>query len=46
MSLAAWITSIVVAIVLYGGFLLCVTIAAKKAREEKTHEHTQSPENG
>ena len=34
MSLAAWITSIAVALVLYGGFAWCVSIAVKKGREE------------
>lgn len=35
MSLAAWITSIAVAVVLYGGFAICVAIAMKASREEK-----------
>jgi hypothetical protein len=46
MSLAAWITSIVVAVILYGGFLLCVVIAAKRAREEQPHEGSRPHEDG
>ena len=34
MSASAWITSIVVALVLYGGFAWCISIAVKKGREE------------
>jgi len=34
MSLSAWITSIAVALFLYGGFAVCVTIAVRKGREE------------
>lgn len=35
MSVSAWITSIAVAVALYGGFAWCLAIAARKAREEK-----------
>ena len=35
MPLSAWITSIVVAIILYGGFALCVRQAVIKGREDK-----------
>lgn len=35
MSLSAWITSIAVAVVLYGGFTVCVSIAIKASRDEK-----------
>jgi len=39
MSVSAWITSIAVAIVLYGGFTWCVAIAVRKEREDrKKHE--------
>ncbi len=34
MPLSAWIMSIVVGIVLYGGFAWCVSIAVKKGREK------------
>jgi hypothetical protein len=34
MSASAWITSIVVGLVLYGGFAWCVWIAVRKGREE------------
>ena len=35
MSLSAWITSIAVGIVLFGGFAWCVTIAVRKEREKR-----------
>ena len=35
MPLSAWITSIVVAVVLYGGFALCVRQAIRKGREDR-----------
>ncbi len=35
MPLSAWIMSIVVAIVLYGGLALCIRIAIKRGREER-----------
>jgi hypothetical protein len=35
MSLSAWITSILVALVLYGGFGWCVAIAVRKERERR-----------
>lgn len=35
MLLSAWITSIAVAVFLYGGFAICVGIAVKRGREEK-----------
>jgi hypothetical protein len=35
MPLSAWIMSIVVAIVLYGGFIWCVRIAIRRGREER-----------
>jgi hypothetical protein len=34
MPLSAWITSIVVAIVLYGGFALCIRQAVRKGKED------------
>jgi hypothetical protein len=34
MSASAWITSILVAVILYGGFAWCVSVAVKKGREE------------
>ncbi len=34
MSVAAWIMSILVSLVLYGGFVWCVVIAVRKGREE------------
>jgi hypothetical protein len=34
MSAAAWITSILVALILYGGFAWCVAIAVRKGKEE------------
>lgn len=37
MSVSAWITSIVVAVVLYGGFAWCVAAAVRKGREEKAN---------
>lgn len=43
MPLSAWITSIVVAIVLYGGFALCVRQAIRKGKEneKKAAPHEQ-----
>jgi hypothetical protein len=38
MSLSAWITSIAVGVILYGGFAWCVVIAARKGREQKGEE--------
>ena len=35
MSLSAWITSISVGIVLFGGFGWCVAIAVRKGREKR-----------
>ncbi len=35
MPLSAWIMSIVVAVILYGGFAWCIAIAVKKSREER-----------
>ncbi len=35
MSTSAWITSILVAIVLYGGFAICVRIAIQKGKENE-----------
>ncbi len=35
MSLSAWVTSIAVGIILFGGFGWCVAIAVKKTREER-----------
>jgi len=35
MSASAWITAIVVALVLYGGFAWCVAVAVKKGKEQK-----------
>ena len=35
MSLSAWITSIAVGIILFGGFGWCVAIAAQKGREKR-----------
>jgi len=37
MSLSAWITSIAVGIILFGGFAWCVTIAVRKEREKRDH---------
>ena len=37
MSLSAWITSIIVALVLYGGLGWCIAIAVRKGREEHDH---------
>ena len=34
MSLSAWITSIAVGIVLYGGLAWCIVVAARKEREK------------
>jgi hypothetical protein len=34
MSLSAWIMSIVVAIILYGGLGWCIAIAVRRGREE------------
>jgi hypothetical protein len=43
MSLSAWITSIAVGIVLFGGFALCVRIAIRKGREKRDQaEHGPS----
>ena len=43
MSLSAWITSIAVGIVLFGGFAWCVTIAVRKEREKHDRaEHGSS----
>ena len=41
MSLSAWITSIAVAIILYGGFGGCVAIAVRKTREQRA-QHPES----
>ena len=35
MSLSAWITSIAVGVILFGGFAWCVTIAVRKEREKR-----------
>ncbi len=35
MSTSAWITSIAVALVLYGGFAICVRIAMRKSKEDR-----------
>ena len=35
MSLSAWITSIAVGVILFGGFALCVAIAVRKEREKR-----------
>jgi len=35
MSLSAWIMSIAVAVVLYGGFAWCVAIAIRRSREDR-----------
>ena len=37
MSLSAWITSIAVGIILYGGLAWCVATAIRKGREEHDH---------
>ncbi len=43
MSLSAWITSIAVGIVLFGGFGWCVAIAVRKGREKRDEaEHGSS----
>ena len=43
MSLSAWITSIAVGIILFGGFAWCVTIAVRKEREKRDEtEHGSS----
>lgn len=43
MSLSAWITSIAVGIVLFGGFGWCVRIAVRKEREKREEaEHGSS----
>ncbi len=34
MSVAAWVMSILVGLVLYGGFAWCIAIAVRKGREE------------
>jgi len=34
MSASAWTTSIVVALILYGGFAWCIRVAVRKGREE------------
>jgi len=34
MSVAAWVTSILVSLILYGGFGWCIAIAVRKGREE------------
>ena len=44
MSLSAWITSIAVGIVLFGGFALCVTIAVRKGREKHDQAEHASPD--
>jgi hypothetical protein len=40
MSVSAWITNIIVAVVLYGGLSLCIAVAVRKEREE----HEAHPE--
>jgi len=35
MSTSAWITNILVALVLYGGFAICVRIAIRKGKENE-----------
>lgn len=35
MSASAWITNILVALVLYGGFAICVRIAMRKSKENE-----------
>lgn len=35
MPLSAWITCAAVSVVLYGGFLWCLSIAIRKGRESK-----------
>lgn len=37
MSLSAWITSIAVGIILYGGFAWCIVIAVRKGKEKHDH---------
>ena len=44
MSASAWITSIVVALFLYGGFAWCVAIAVRKGREEHDKTRPGGPE--
>jgi hypothetical protein len=34
MSASAWITNIIVALILYGGFAWCIATAVRKGREE------------
>jgi hypothetical protein len=43
MSLSAWITSIAVGIILFGGFAWCVMIAVRKEKEKRDRaEHGSS----
>ena len=44
MPVSAVITTIIVAVVLYGGFALCVRQAIRKGREEKAARHQPSGE--
>ena len=44
MPLSAVITTIIVAVVLYGGFALCVRQAVRKGREEKAAHQEPSGE--
>jgi hypothetical protein len=44
MSLSAWIMSIAVGIILFGGFGWCVAIAVKKGREEREETKPGSTE--
>jgi hypothetical protein len=38
MSTSAWITTIIIGIILYGGLGLCIRIAMRKTREQKWEE--------
>jgi len=44
MSASAWITSIVVALFLYGGFAWCVSIAVRKGKEEHDEPSSRGQE--
>ena len=44
MTASTWITSIVVGLILYGGFAWCVSIAVRKGREEHDEASHGGPE--
>ena len=44
MPLSAWITSIAVAVVLYGGFAWCVRIAVRTSRQEQKERAGEADE--